>query len=130
MFLSKDLSELIVTISFRYLGRPFDWDTFNCVHFVRKVYGEVGISLPLLVRGNLPPPDFHLSMYEFALMPIGHSVFFKRRASKLERYWTHVAIVVGPDKLIHCTRNLGSGVIISSKSEFMEIYDLAPKTLK
>lgn len=127
---SQNQSESIVTISYNYLGKPFDWDTFNCVHFVRRVYHEVGICFPLLSREDLPPSNFHLSADEFALMPIGHSVFFKRRASKLARFWTHVAIIVSPDTLIHCTRHLGLGVIVSSKSEFMEIYDLAPKILE
>jgi len=127
MILSRDISDRIVDVSYYYLGKPFDWETFNCVHFVRKVYLEVDIYLPPLIRKGLPPAEFHLSDDEFTAMPIGHTVFFKRKESKLERLWTHVAIIIGPNELVHCTRNLGRGVVITPKSEFMEIYSLAPK---
>jgi len=129
MFLSKDVSGRIVSVSYRYLGRPFDYETFNCVHFVRVVYFEVGINLPLLIRNGLPPIEFHLSNEEFALMPIGHIVFLKRKKGKLERFWTHVAIIAESKTLIHCTRNIGKGVVLTSLSDFMEVYDLTPQKL-
>jgi len=44
MILSKQLSDSITAVSCRYLGRSFDLDTFNCVHFVRSVYSDVGIA--------------------------------------------------------------------------------------
>jgi len=127
MFLTQDVSTKIVNVSMGYLGHTFIWETFNCVHFVRKVYQESGISFPTLIKMRLPPADFHLSKEEFAEMPIGHSVFFKRRESQSVRYWTHVAIIIGKDSLIHCTRNLGIGVVVSSKAEFQEVYSLSPK---
>ena len=127
MFLSKDLSDRIVSSSYRHLGRPFDYETFNCVHFVREVYFEVGINLPLLIRNGLPPAKFHLSNEEFAQMPIGHIVFFKRKNRNSERFWTHVAIIVEPKTLIHCTRNVSRGVVLTSLPDFMEVYELANK---
>jgi|GEM_PF-1966257 len=127
MYLSKNQSDQIIDVAYSYLGKPFDFEKFNCVHFVREVYFKVGINLPLLVRKYLPPADFHLSSVEFALMPVGHTVFFKRKESKLDRSWTHVGIIVGPDKLIHCTRNLGDGVVVTEKSQLMEVYSLSPK---
>jgi cell wall-associated NlpC family hydrolase len=128
--LSKKLSDRIVTVSQSYLGRPFDWDTFNCVHYVRSVYHNVGITLPELVRLMLPPSEFNLSPDELVSMPLGHSVFLKRKAKVTRRPWSHVVIIVGPDKFIHCTRHMGDGVIISSKDELLEIYDLVPKTFE
>jgi hypothetical protein len=61
-------------------------------------------------------------------MPIGHSVFFKRRASLSSRIWTHVAIIISPESLIHCSRNLGRAVVITPKIEFMEVYSLVSKS--
>ena len=127
MIIPKTLANDIITTSYNYLGREFCWSTFNCVHFVIEVYSKVGIDFPLLIRNEIPPLDFHLDVEEFEKMPIGHSVFFKRKMSWVRyRSWTHVAIIVEKDKLIHCTRNLGTGVVITTKSEFLEAYDLAP----
>lgn len=125
MNLSKETSELIVQTAKAYLGREFDLATFNCVHFVREVYQQVGIVLPLLARYDIPPSEFHLSEEEFALMPVGHCVFFKRKNTRLNRHWTHVAIVFSADDLIHCTRNIGRGVVVTSKEAFLEIYQLS-----
>lgn len=127
MFLSKDISDRIVSSAYCYLGWPFDWEKFNCVHFVRQVYYDVGIELPLLIRKNFPPAEFHLFSEEFVLMPIGHIVFFKRKESKVNRLWTHVAIIVSSNELIHCTRHLGNGVVITPKQEFMKVYYITPK---
>lgn len=126
MIINNTLAKDIVTTSRYYLGREFCWNTFNCVHFVREVYSKVEIEFPLLIRDKIPPSNFHLSVEEFEKMPIGHSVFFKRKMSLINRTWTHVAIIVGTDQLIHCTRNLGNGVVITTKSEFLEVYDLVP----
>lgn len=128
MFLSKKLSDQIVSTSVEYLGREFCFDTFNCVHFVREVYSRVGINFPMLVRDKFPPLEFHLDVERFEEMPIGHSVFFKRKNSRLtHRSWSHIAIVVGPNELIHCTRNLGASVVITPKPIFLEAYDLTIK---
>ncbi len=127
MTITTTLAKDIITISYDYLGRKFCFDTFNCVHFVREVYFKVGIEFPLLIRDKIPPSNFHLNVKEFEKMPVGHSVFFKRKMSELiNRPWTHVAIIVGANQLIHCTRNLGAGVVLTTKSEFLEIYDIAP----
>ncbi len=126
MVLSNKISDLIVNISHEYLGRKFNLNSFNCVHFVREVYAKVGIILPLLNRYGIPPREFHLLEEEFAHMPIGHSVFFKRRTGHSTRSWTHMAIVFSEDTLVHCTRNLGEGVVLTPKSVFMETYILSP----
>ncbi len=127
MFLSKELSERIVIVSCHYLGKPFDWDTFNCVHFVRQVYFGVGINLPRLIKSLPPPFEFHLSPDEFTLMPIGHSVFFKRKETELLRPWTHMAIIINSEELIHCSLRMGNSVNIASKKKLLEVYDLAPR---
>jgi len=130
VILSKIISNRILEIATEYLGRDFDYEKFNCVHYVREVYFRVGIVLPILVRGEYPPPDFHLSHEEFSLMPLGHSVFFKRKTSMSDRYWTHVGIIFSTSEIIHCSWIFGDKVVITSLPEFFEVYDLAPKPLR
>ncbi|MBX4210840.1 C40 family peptidase [Candidatus Parcubacteria bacterium] len=125
MILTEILSQEIVTAARSYLGKPFDWDTFNCVHFIRMVYRDVGIVFPVLKRYDYPPAEFHLSAEAFSKMPIGHSVFFKRKAKSTARFWSHVAIIIGEDTLIHNTRHLGQGVSITEVSSLLYVYDLA-----
>ncbi|MDD5165257.1 MAG: hypothetical protein PHG25_01840 [Candidatus Pacebacteria bacterium] len=125
MILSPSLSNSIVTIAHNYLGKPFDWHTFHCVHFVIEVYREAGIEMPAFTDAGYPPTDFHLSPEEFNLMPVGHSVFFKRRANTSNLIWTHMAIIASPNELIHCSRFFGCKVTVTSKIDFLEIYALA-----
>lgn len=126
MDLTKNLSSRVVSVACSHIGREFCYESYNCVHFVRDVYAEVGIVLPLLKRYWPPPKEFHLNSIEFERMPLGHSVFFKRKKSKfVERSWTHVAIIIGESELIHCTRNMGMGVVITSRATFLGAYDLA-----
>ena len=124
MIIPKNLSHIIVNISISYLDTPFDLERFNCVHFVRKVYKTVGVTLPLLCGHDFPPKEFHLTEQEFNLMPVGHSVFFRRKLSPSNRVWTHVAIIISDSQLIHCTRHCGMGVVCTEKKEFLEIYSL------
>jgi hypothetical protein len=127
MILSISMSDRIITNAYHCIEESFDYEKFNCVHFVREVYFSVGIELPLLDRTGFPPEDFHLSKEEFALMPKGHSVFFRRKASISDRIWTHIALIASSDEIIHCSRSFGKKVSVTSVAEFMKIYDLAPK---
>lgn len=126
MNLSKEISNQVIRIALSYVGREFDFATFNCVHFVRKVYSQVGICLPPLARHDFPPREFHLSEEEFLLMPVGYCAFFKKKNTRLYRPWTHVAIIVSKNTLIHCTRNIGNGVMLTPVSRFLDIYSLTP----
>ncbi len=125
MILLESVSHQIITVAKSYLGTPFDFERFNCVHFVRSVYEAAGIELPILNRNGFPPKDFHLSREEFDLMPVGHSVFLRRKESTLCRVWTHVAIITSTDELIHCSRNCGNGVMLTEKEKLLEVYALA-----
>ena len=126
MNITAPVSDRIVSTAQDYIGRPFDYEKFNCVHFVIEVFASAGIVLPLLERTGFPPKDFHLSSEEFRCMPVGHSVFFKRKASTSSRIWTHVAIIHSKDELIHCTRRLGGKVVVTACDEFLDVYTLAP----
>ena len=125
MILDKKLADKIVMNSLVHVNKPFDFLNFNCVHFVRVVYESVGIRFPILRKEVVPPRNFHLSESEFYCMPIGHSLFFYRKESSLVRPWTHVAIIISPTEMIHCTRNLGDGVTVTSRDEMLEKYYLA-----
>lgn len=128
MVLSENVSSQIVTSAKRFIDRAYDGRNFNCVHFVREVYAEVGIVLPMINPHGYPPNNFHLSEIEFAMMPMGHCVFFKKIISRLPRIWTHVAIVASSDSLIHCSWRAGK-VVITSQTEFLDVYKLSPKLL-
>jgi cell wall-associated NlpC family hydrolase len=127
MVISTSMSGHIVTAACSYLAQPYSRGRLDCVHFVITVYHDVGIEIPRFGGVGYPPDDFHLSAHEFYLMPIGHSVFFKRKASLSNRIWTHMAIIVSSDELIHCSRHFGDRVVITQKAEFVETYALAPK---
>ena len=126
MVLSEVLARQIVNSACRYVHTRYDWNNFNCVHFVREVYANVGISLPKLKKELLPPDKFHLSAEEFDAMPIGHSVFFKRILNPLPRSWTHIAIIISSTEFIHCSRRLGM-VAITPRVEFLETYAFVPE---
>jgi cell wall-associated NlpC family hydrolase len=127
MVFSVSMSDRIISVARKYVGRSFDYENFNCVHFVRETYQNVGINLPRLERNLYPPADFHLSSEEFVLMPIGHSVFFRRKSTLSNRVWTHVAIIISSDELIHCSCHCGKGVVVTVRSEFLEVYALTSK---
>jgi hypothetical protein len=129
MILTTSIADHIVKVARTYIGRPFDYEKFNCVHFVREVYAAVGIELPLLMRELLPPREFHLSREELSGMPIGHSVFLKRKTSRSGRSWTHVAIIVSFVEVIHCSRRFGGAVTVTAVPQLFEVYELAPMPL-
>jgi hypothetical protein len=126
MFISKNLAGDIITSASSYLGRRYDFDVFNCVHFVRQVYRDVSLDFPLLDKRLFPPEYFHLTREDFYEMPIGHSVFFKKRKSTLPRSWTHVAIIFSDNELVHCSRLFGQ-VVVTPVRDFLEVYDLSVK---
>ncbi len=126
MLFSTDISQRIATVAYQYLGRPYDFKTFDCVHFVIDVYRDVGITIPVFGGKGFPPRDFHLSVDEFTRMPLGRIAFFKRKLNTNGRIWTHAAIIVSPYELIHCSKHFGGVVTVTEKTEFMEIYALAP----
>lgn len=125
MNLSSHQQAIIVATAQNYIGRSFNYSKFNCVHFVREVYRTAGITLPILSPTDYPPLDFYLSENELALMPIGHAVFFKRRAAATRRIWTHIAIVYSTNEFIHCSRYVGYGVGTVTVEQMFSIYQLA-----
>jgi cell wall-associated NlpC family hydrolase len=131
MVVSPSLSKIIVNIAVSHVGRPYEHQVFDCVSFFLEVYSAAGIKLPssVVLNGHINPPDeFNLSSDEFVKMPLGHSVFFKRKISTSDRIWTHIAIIMSHDELIHCSGYFGRRVVVTPKDQFMEIYSLVPRT--
>lgn len=125
MVLEATTSDQIIAVARTYIGRPYDWRDFDCIHFILDVYRKCDILIPWFGPDGHPPENFHLSEEEFALMPVGHVVFFKRRASPRPRVWTHAAIIFSATELIHCSRHGGNGVRVTHRDEFLETYALA-----
>jgi cell wall-associated NlpC family hydrolase len=120
--LSPEVSNTITKIAHQYIGRPYDYKTFDCIHFIVNVYRDAGIIIPRFGGSGFPPEDLNLSTDEFEKMPLGQTVFFKRKESMSSRVWTHAAIIVSPHELIHCTRHFGGRVAVTPKHEFVRIY--------
>lgn len=124
MVLDAAISDQIIAVARTYIGRPYDWQDFDCIQFILEVYRECGIVIPRFGAMGYPPENFHLSEEEFARMPVGHVVFFKRRASLRPRIWTHAAIIFSATELIHCSRHSGNGVRVTHRDEFLKTYAL------
>ena len=127
MLLSESISNIIVKTASTYIGRPYDYKTFDCVHFIVSVYKDVGIFIPRFGSEGYPPSNLHLDLSGFQRMPRGHSVFFKRKTSMSSRVWTHMALIFSSTHLVHCSRHCGSGVVVTPRDEFLEMYSLAPQ---
>jgi hypothetical protein len=130
VILSKSVSDLIIARAYQDLGRSYDLRTFDCVRYVVSVYRDVGIEIPQFGSRGLPPADFHLSAEEFAVKPIGHTVFLRRKANTSDRLWTHMVIIVSPDELIHCSSRFGNKVVVTRWDDLFELYSLAPKYIQ
>lgn len=127
MQLTPDLSSRIITTALTYLNHPYDFINFDCVRFIIRVYKEVGITIPIFGGAGFPPAEFHLSEEEFAQKPIGHSVFFRRKANTTDRIWTHMVLILSPDELIHCSSRFGGKVVITPWKDLFELYSHVPK---
>lgn len=60
-------------------------------------------------------------------MPVGHTVFLRRKLSEKPKVWTHVVIVYSPTEVIHCSRHFGRQVTITPIGEILATYAVAPK---
>lgn len=127
MQLTPDLSSRIIATARTYLNHPYDFINFDCVRFIIQVYKEVGINIPIFGGAGFPPAEFHLSEEEFAQKPIGHSVFFRRRANTTDRIWTHMVLILSSDELIHCSSRFGGKVVITPWADLFKLYSHVPK---
>lgn len=115
MLLSAETSQKIVQTSLTYLGKPYDYKTFDCIHFIVSVYRDVGIIIPRFGGSGPPPTNINLSAEEFERMPLGHPVFFKRKLSTSNRIWTHAALILSSHEFIHGSRFYNNKIVITEK---------------
>lgn len=127
MILTETEVKKIISIALSYYGRKYG-EGLDCIGFVRKVYGHIGICIPP-VFGELPPPkEFNITKDQLYDPLIGHIVFLKDRYDpRKERVWTHVVITLPNHQCIHSSIFSGEKVSISDLREIMEKrYDFAP----
>lgn len=128
MELNNYQTKRVVSKSLSYLGNPWTKNEFTCVDFVRNVYREVDIDIPLLGI-DFPPKDLNISMEQIGNPPAGHLMFLKNRKTlRQDRAWTHVVIVISQNYCIHCSLLLGGTVMISSFEEIFARYDFVEST--
>ena len=121
MNLTRGKREAVVVLSTRHLGKKWS-KNFNCLTFVREVYREVGVEIPLVYSHTLPPKDFSISVDNLNSWYEGDILFLKRRGYAGERTWTHVGITLPGEKLIHCSEYFGGQVTITPKEEIFSFY--------
>ncbi len=127
MIITPDLSRKIIRSALKYIDRSYIRSTFNCAHFVANTYEQIGIVMPKFHAHLYPPADFNLTHDEFENMPVGHSIFLRRKTSVSDRIWTHVAIIYSQTHIIHCSHHFGDKVTVTPRSDFIQIYGLVPK---
>lgn len=117
--MSSELGHMIVETALRYLGRPYDRENFKCFHFVREVYTLLGLK---------PPPlSENLTVEQMLDPPIGHLLYLKHKEDTKQRRWSHVAIVISKEEVIHNSLWFGEKVVISKLSEILELYTIVPR---
>ena len=116
--------EQVVEIALTYLNQPYR-KGFRCVEFVREVYCQIGIHLPIL-QSWAPPQGFNIFKEQLIDPPAGHVMFLRDRDDpRKERSWTHVVILISKLNCIHCSLFSGEKVVISTLEEIYKRYDFA-----
>lgn len=114
----------VVKTALTYLGTPYE-KNFTCADFVRAVYREIEIEIPIL--STAPVPQWmNITRDELEGLPVGHLMFLRHKKNQGPRSWTHVVITLPERKCIHCSYFFGGKVVISSLVEIFEVYDFAP----
>lgn len=123
MKLSQEIRNVVVSSSFRHIGRE-KTDEFSCMHFVIEVYEKIGVTVPIIPRYDFPPNDFNITKEDLSIWEYGYPIFFRRyKYSGEKRIWTHTGITLPEGKIIHLSSHLGGRkVSINSKEEIFEIY--------
>jgi hypothetical protein len=127
MIHTLETAERIVEIARTYLGRPYDYKTFDCVHFIVGVYREVGIVIPRFGGQGHPPSDFNLTPEELAERPLGSTIFLRRKDYNGSRVWTHMVLIASQTHFIHCSRFFGHLVLLTPIETVLEYYHHVPK---
>lgn len=95
------------------VGKRYCRQTFNCSHFIRRVYRKFGISTPAGVWIE-PISDFDDPR------EIGKLILLVHRRYKSK----HMAIYIGENQVVHNTLYLGGKVVITSLEDLFKVYSL------
>ena len=126
MNLPHSTSKRVVETALSFLGLPYS-ENFRCLDFVRTVFRQMNMNIPILHPNLSPPSDWNISETDINNPPPGHIMFLiDPNDSRKERAWTHAVIIVNPKDCIHCSIFFGREVIISPLDKIFEKYKFAP----
>jgi len=122
MNISKKQAERVVHVANSYVNTPYS-NNFRCVDFVRRVYTEVGIVIPLL-KNQPPPIELNIKIEELDNPPVGHLMFLRDRSDPRKyRIWTHVVIISENNTCIHCSIFYGNKVTVTKLPDIFQRYE-------
>ena len=102
---------------------PEKTDCLTAIHYIFKK--ALSINMPLTFIGDMPRQLLSLKNWEPIECNIENAqcgdIFFTRNKNK-PKLISHVALIIEPDKIFHCTPILGKAAI-QSKEEFFSSYE-------
>lgn len=115
--ISEMIPEEIIRIGKKYLNKPYDRENFNCWHFVKAVYDEADIQIPML----------HEFSNKISEENIGYVIYLNHKEKKEDdhRKWTHCGILLPENYFLHCSEYIENKVTVTPLSEILNIYNLA-----
>lgn len=128
MSLTYPQSRRVVEVALACVGRNHE-PGFGCVDFVRHVYLQIGIKIPLL-SPETPPREYNITRSMLNNPPNGAIVFLKDPTDLRLREWTHVAIALPEKKIIHNSIFFGRRVTVLTLAEVLTVYEFAPSQAK
>jgi cell wall-associated NlpC family hydrolase len=125
MKLSKEVRECVSILSLKYLGKKHD-SSFSCVDFVRSVYREVDINIPILGPYLPPPVLFNITKEDLSAWEHGYVIFLTRCGYVGKRTWTHLGITLPKGNIIHSSHYFDGEVSVNSQEEIFSFYQYVP----
>lgn len=102
---------------------PEKTDCLTAIHYIFKK--ALSIDMPLTFIGDMPRQLLSLKNWEPIECTIENTqcgdIFFTKNKNK-PKLISHIALIIEPDKIFHCTPILGKAVI-QSKEEFFSSYE-------
>jgi hypothetical protein len=118
--ITEDQKIKIAEIGFSLIGEKYV-KGYRCHDFIRRVFGEVGMSTNFYDYSMLPSKE----IWEEAA--VGNLMFLHRKETKSTNKITHIGIILPNHKLLHYSRWMGAEriyeVLCSSFEEIFKIYD-------
>ena len=74
MKLSKEIRDTVSLLSLRYHGIKHS-TAFTCIMFIREVYKEIGVDVPIIGQYIPPPMGFNITKEDLCTLECGYIVF-------------------------------------------------------